>query len=173
MAISLYDATVGRFLQGLQGLGGVLEKGRAHAAEIGLDLEELAGASLWPDMRPLSYQVVAAKYHSLGAVEGVMRGAFSPPPNDPHTYAEIEELAAETHEALLRIEPDAVDALADRPVIFKGRRDLPFTGAGFLLSFSVPNFYFHAATAYDLLRMKGGPLSKRDFLGPLRLAETS
>ena len=54
MAISLYDATVGRFLQGLQGLGGVLEKGRAHAAEIGLDLEELAGASLWPDMRPLS-----------------------------------------------------------------------------------------------------------------------
>jgi hypothetical protein len=46
---------------------------------------------------------------------------------------------------------------------------MPFTAEGFLLSFSLPNFYFHATTAYDILRTKGAPLGKRDFLGALRM----
>ena len=46
---------------------------------------------------------------------------------------------------------------------------IPFTGENFLLSFSQPNFYFHATTAYDILRVKGLPLGKRDFLGHLRI----
>jgi hypothetical protein len=48
---------------------------------------------------------------------------------------------------------------------------LPFMAEGFLLSFSLPNFYFHATTAYDILRTKGVPLGKRDYLGKLRLNE--
>jgi hypothetical protein len=46
---------------------------------------------------------------------------------------------------------------------------IPFTAEGFLLSFSLPNFYFHATTAYDILRHKGVALGKRDFLGKMRL----
>jgi hypothetical protein len=46
---------------------------------------------------------------------------------------------------------------------------MPFTAVGFLLSFSLPNFYFHSTTAYDILRSKGAPLGKRDFMGALRM----
>jgi hypothetical protein len=49
---------------------------------------------------------------------------------------------------------------------------MPFTAEDFLLSFSQPNFYFHAATAYDILRMKGVAVGKRDFMGKLRLSES-
>ena len=64
-----------------------------------------------------------------------------------------------------------MNALADREVVFAiGDIRMPFTGANFLLSFSQPNFYFHATTAYDLVRMLGVPVGKRDFLGRMRLA---
>jgi uncharacterized protein len=46
---------------------------------------------------------------------------------------------------------------------------MPFTAEGFLLSFSLPNFYFHATTAYAILRMKGVPIGKRDYIGQMRL----
>jgi hypothetical protein len=57
-----------------------------------------------------------------------------------------------------------------KDVVFEiGGRKMPFTAEGFLMSFSLPNFYFHAATAYDILRMKGVPLGKRDFMGQMRM----
>jgi len=65
----------------------------------------------------------------------------------------------------------ALDARADESVVFKmGQNSMPFTTTNYLLSFSLPNFYFHASTAYDLLRAEGVKLGKRDFLGALRLA---
>ncbi len=55
-------------------------------------------------------------------------------------------------------------------MVFKlGKNELPFTNRNFLLSFSLPNFYFHATTAYDILRMLGVPLGKRDFLGNMKI----
>jgi hypothetical protein len=69
-----------------------------------------------------------------------------------------------------RAAPEAVNALVGRDVTFKlGDRALPFTTEGFLMSFSLPNFFFHAATAYDILRHKGAPLGKRDFMGKIKL----
>ena len=66
--------------------------------------------------------------------------------------------------------PAAIDALADREVVFefKGNR-LPFTASGFLTSFSLPNFHFHATTAYDILRSRGVPIGKRDYMGRMRI----
>ncbi len=63
-----------------------------------------------------------------------------------------------------------MNALEGKGVVFQ-LRDLkiPFTAEGFILSFSLPNFYFHATTAYDILRMKGVPIGKRDYMGPMRL----
>jgi hypothetical protein len=46
---------------------------------------------------------------------------------------------------------------------------MSFTVENFILSFSLPNFYFHATTTYDMLRMAGVPLGKMDFLGELRV----
>ena len=49
-----------------------------------------------------------------------------------------------------------------------GPRRLAFTPETFILSFSLPNFHFHAVTAYDILRTRGVPLGKRDYEGRLR-----
>ncbi len=63
-----------------------------------------------------------------------------------------------------------INGLMGRDMRFEaGEMVLPFTVEGFLMSFSVPNFFFHATTAYDILRVKGLPLGKRDFLGRPRL----
>jgi hypothetical protein len=63
-----------------------------------------------------------------------------------------------------------VNAFEGKDVIFQiGDRKLPFTAEGFLLSFSLPNFHFHATTAYDILRSKGVKIGKRDYLGQMRM----
>jgi uncharacterized protein len=65
---------------------------------------------------------------------------------------------------------EASNALAGGDVTFRlGDRALPFTTEGFLMSFSLPNFFFHATTAYDILRHKGAPIGKRDFMGEMGL----
>ena len=85
-------------------------------------------------------------------------------------YAGLQALVAEARSELSALTPEAVDALVGRDVVFKlGERALPFTAEGFLMSFSLPNFFFHATTAYDILRHKGAPLGKRDFMGRLNL----
>ncbi len=77
---------------------------------------------------------------------------------------------ADTGEGLRRLSREEVDALSGRDMVFQiGERKVPFTTDNFLLSFSLPNFYFHATTAYDILRTKGVPLGKRDFLGRMRI----
>ena len=77
----------------------------------------------------------------------------------------MQALVAQTREALEAWTPDAVNALGGRDVVFAlGEHKLPFTTEGFLMSFSLPNFFFHATTAYDILRHKGAPIGKRDFL---------
>ena len=71
---------------------------------------------------------------------------------------------------LAEVTPDEMAALEGKDVVFKFREQrMPFTAEGFLFSFSKPNLYFHATTAYNMLRMKGVPLGKRDFLGQLQL----
>jgi hypothetical protein len=171
MTISLYDATVDRFSQGLEGVANVLEKGRAHYTEKGLDLGEACASCLWPDMLPLSFQIVSVAHHSLGALNGAKAGVFAPFRRDISGYDELETIVADTRAALAKVTPDEVDALTHKPMMFKaGERQMNFTVANFLLSFSLPNFYFHATTAYDILRAKGTPLGKRDYMGRPRMA---
>jgi hypothetical protein len=121
-------------------------------------------------MLPFAYQVKSTAVHSLGAIEGVRRGVFSPdmtPP--PESFAALKTRIADTRKALEMIEPTEIDAFVGRDMRFAvGERRLDFTAESFLLSFSLPNFYFHAATTYDILRWKGVRIGKRDFLGTMR-----
>jgi uncharacterized protein len=71
--------------------------------------------------------------------------------------------------ALEAYTPDEVNHWSGRELDLRiGPRQLAFTAETLILSFSVPNFYFHAVTAYDILRHRGVPLGKRDFEGQLR-----
>jgi hypothetical protein len=111
------------------------------------------------------------KHHSIGAIEGVSKGVFTPPPElPPLDYAGLQKVVADARAALEKLAPAEVNALEGKDVVFQFRDfKMPFTAEGFLTSFSLPNFYFHATTAYDILRTKGVPLGKRDFMGKLRM----
>lgn len=171
MAISLYDTSVASYLQILDATVGVLEKGAAFAEEKGLDLDAIVDTRLHDDMNPFHFQVVSIWHHSLGAMRGALEGVFSPPPSLELDYAGLQGLVKEASTELRALPENKVNALAGKAMKFKmGEFEIPFTVEGFILSFSLPNFYFHATTAYDILRMKDVPLGKMDFLGNLRVA---
>jgi uncharacterized protein len=172
MTFSLYDATIPSYRQILNAVGGLLGKAESYCAEQKLADDEIIQARLAQDMLPFAYQVKSTAVHSLGAIEGVRKGVFSPdmtPP--PDTFPALKAKIADTLAALETIERAEMDAFLGRDMRFAfGERQMNFTAENFLLSFSQPNFYFHATTAYDILRWKGLPLSKRDFTGRVRIA---
>jgi uncharacterized protein len=171
MTFSLYDATVANYLQILSAVGGFLEKGRTHFDEKRVDLAEIVESRLTPDMLPLRFQIVSVAHHSRGAMEAPKNGVFVPTSGKPDLdFAALQALVADARNELSGLTPEAVNALVGRDVTFKlGDRTLPFTAEGFLMSFSLPNFFFHATTAYDIIRHKGAPIGKRDFMGRLKL----
>jgi hypothetical protein len=170
MSFSLYAAVVPSYLQILGSVRGLLDKAEAHCAEKNLAPGDLIGARLFEDMHPFSYQVKSAAVHSAGAIEGVRKGVFSPDRNPPpETFALLRERIDGAVAALTAVQPAEMEGFIGRDMRFEVgdfRRD--YTAENFLLTFSQPNFYFHAATAYDILRMKGVVIGKRDFLGAQR-----
>jgi hypothetical protein len=171
MAISLYDVSVTSFLQVLGGVAGFLDRGLSHCHDNGLDPEEIVETRIHGDMLPFRFQIISVAHHSKGALAGAKAGAFYPPgAMPPHTYAELQALVTDAQGSLKALTPEEVNDLEGRDMVFHiGEMKLPFTAEGFLLSFSTPNLHFHATTAYDILRSKGVPLGKRDYMGALRL----
>jgi hypothetical protein len=171
MAFSLYEATIPSYRQILGAVAGLLGKAESYCAEQKLPPEEIIQARLAPNMLPFAYQVKATTTHSLGAIEGLRKGVFSPdttPP--PQTFAALKTTVSETLAALEAIDAAEIDAFLGRDMRFAfGERQVNYTAENFLLSFSQPNFYFHATTAYDILRWKGLPLGKREFVGRVRI----
>jgi hypothetical protein len=170
MAISLYAATVPSYLQILDAVSKLLDKAQAHCNDQGIDPSVILQARLAQDMQPFVYQVKSACVHSLGAIEGVRKGVFSPDMSaPPQTFAALATRLTQTVAALNAIAPAEVDGFVGRDMRFAfGDRHVDYSAENFLLSFSQPNFYFHATTAYDILRWKGLSIGKRDYLGSPR-----
>lgn len=171
MAFSLYSATVPTFQQILGSVSRLVDKGEAFCKEKGISPDEIIQARLAPDMFPFAYQVKSTVTHSVGAIEGAKTGVFSPNlDTPPETFAELKAKVEEAIATLAKVTPAEVDALVGRDARFEFRdTKLPFLAEDFLLSFSMPNFYFHATTAYDILRWKGVQVGKRDFIGRARM----
>lgn len=173
MGMSLYEATVPSFRQILGSVGGLIGKAEAFCAERGLAPEALIQAKLAEDMLSFAYQVKSCAVHSIGAIEGVRQGVFAPdrsPP--PETFDALRTRLTEAGAALAALDPAEIDGFVGRDMRFEiGERRLPFVAEQFLLSFSQPNFYFHATTAYAILRAEGVPIGKRDFLGAMRMRD--
>ncbi len=169
MPFSLYDALIPTFQQTLGAVVGIVAKAEAHCAANPAD--NLIEARLHPDMLPFSYQVRSVAAHSYGAIEGVRKGVFAPDMTPlPTSFVALKEILATARSGLAALRPEEINGFAGRDMRFElPGRTMEFTAENFLLSFSLPNFFFHAATAYDILRHRGLPLGKRDFLGPMRL----
>lgn len=172
MSIALYDISIANYLQLLNSMDKILEKGAAYCEENGLSTDELINMQLHPDMAPLRFQLNSVAHHSLGAIKGLQAGEFGPPPNMPdQSYEVMHQLIIDAKKELESISESTVNELEGGDMKFKmGSFEIPFTAEGFILSFSLPNFYFHATTAYDILRQKGVKLGKMDYLGQPRVA---
>lgn len=173
MSVSLHTASVGTYLQILPSVLGWLDKAEAHCRETGGADETLTGCRLAPDMWDFAKQVSQAAHHSARAIEGVRAGVFgsdvAPAPQD---IASLRREIADAIAFLQTVTPDEIDAIAGRDMRFEsGNHRMAFTVADFLLSFSLPSFYFHATSAYAILRNQGIAVGKRDFLGAVRIKQ--
>ncbi|HIG41467.1 MAG: DUF1993 domain-containing protein [bacterium] len=169
MATSLYDFSVGTYKRILKATSGFMAKAREHFESNDTDLQEIVETRLHPDMMPFHFQIVSVVHHSNGAINGLAAGEFSPPSFAiDKSFEELESMVEDALANLESITEDDIDSYHDKEILFKiGERSMPFNAEHFLMSFSMPNFYFHATTAYDILRMKGAPLGKRDFMGKM------
>lgn len=167
MPLSLHAAFIPGALQMLGATRGLVDKAEAWCAEGGHEHDAVIGARIHDEMLPFSYQVKSVAVHTAGAIEGVRAGVFTPDMAPPPTdFASLRQRIDEAAALLSAVTVEEIESFIGAPMRFEMRSyRLDFTGDGFLLGFSQPNFYFHAATAYDILRMKGLAIGKRDFLG--------
>ena len=170
MATTLYDLSVPTFLQTVKAIGGCLDRATKHCAEIGADPDDFVHARLFGDMAPFHFQIEAAWHHSVWGLEAAKTGVFAPPALvGPVPFAILRSMIGKAEAALESFTPDEVNSWAGKDLDLQiGPRRLTFTSETLILSFSLPNFYFHAVTAYDILRTRGVPLGKRDYEGRLR-----
>ena len=171
MTISLSNISVKTYLQLLPAALNIMQKAKAHFEEEGTNLQEIVDMRLYEDMATFSFQVFSIAHHSLGAINALKDGEFGPP-NMPSglDFESLQKIIKDAETQLLEVSCDDIDKLLDGQVIFKmGDIRWPFTNEDFILSFSLPNFYFHLTTMYDMLRVKGLPLGKMDFVGQMRL----
>ena len=166
MSNDLYQASVPQFLRMLGNLKGILEKAAAHAAAKKIDESAFLDARLFPDMFPLTMQVRIASDFARGTSA---RLAGTEPPKVEDNEKSFAELIARVDEAIAYVRGLSASAFAgaeERKITRKIRgTDRTFSGSDYLYQFALPNFYFHLATTYAILRHNGVDLGKGDFLG--------
>jgi uncharacterized protein len=164
--MSLHAASVPVFVQMLDALEAVLRKGEAWAEAKKVAPEVMLGLRLAPDMFALARQVQVACDFAKNT-SGRLAGAELPKfPDEEKTFAELYERIARTKAFIAGLPPAAFDGAETRAIRFPMRaKTFEMAGAAYLNGFALPNFYFHAAAAYAILRANGVDLGKGDYMG--------
>ncbi len=166
MTISMYQVSIPRFIHTLGNLAAILDKAEAYATAKKIDPATLPNARLFPDMLPLTSQVQIACDAAKGVaarLAGVPIPAFD---DNEKTLADLKARVAKTVAFLEGFTAQQIDGSEGKSLVVKvGGNDTTYDGMTFLLGRAIPNFYFHVATAYDILRHNGVELGKRDFIG--------
>ena len=171
--MSMSRATIPVFEVALNALSAVLDKAEAYAEAKRIDPAILLNTRLFPDMFALTRQVQAACDQ---VKNGSARLAGIEPPryeDNEKTIAELKARIARTIAFVKSLDGGKIDASADREITFPlGPKTGHMKGADYLNYFALPNFHFHLATAYDILRHCGVEIGKRDFLGNMPMTIT-
>lgn len=166
MTVSMHAISVPVFVKTLGNLSAVLDKTAAHAEAKKIDPAVLLGARLYPDMFALTRQVQLACDFAKGASA---RLAGQEPPKFDDAETTIDQLKARiarTIEFVQGIDVAAFNGAETREISLKVRDGVQkYVGLAYLMHAAFPNFFFHSATAYDILRHNGVELGKRDFIG--------
>lgn len=166
MTISMYQTSVPRFAHTLGNLSNILAKAQAHVDVKKFGPEVLPAYRLYPDMLPMTSQIQIA----CDTVKGVvarLAGVESPVYEDNEkTLADMRARIAKTIAFIQTVTPKQIDGTEDKEIVIKrGTSETRYTGMQYLLGHGLPNFYFHVATAYNILRHNGVEIGKRDYLG--------
>ena len=166
MAITLYQISIPVFIKHLNGLAGCLKKAQALYAEKKFDEASLLSYRFYPDMFNFARQIQAMSDHAKGCT-ALLAGMEAPKYEDNEkSLADLIARIEKTVGFLKSVKPAQIDGAEDKAITIKMRdRELNMKGIELLLNRSLPNFYFHATTAYDILRHNGVEIAKRDFMG--------
>lgn len=166
MTLSMYQASVPRFVNILGNLAGILDKAQAHADAKKLDPVALTSYRLFPDMLPMTKQVQIACDAAKGAaarLAGIEIPSFE---DNETTLADLKARIAKTLAFLQTVTPAQIDGSEDKVIVIKrGDKETRYSGMQYPLGHALPNFYFHVTTTYNILRHNGVELGKRDYLG--------
>ncbi|MDP3895363.1 MAG: DUF1993 domain-containing protein [Mesorhizobium sp.] len=166
MSMSMFQASVPVYQTMLKNLSDILVKADASAAERKIDPAVLLSARLSPDMLPLTRQVQITTDHAKGSVARLAGREIMKLEDGEASFADLQARLGVVIDHLKGYQPAEIDGSEDRSIIMRlGGRDVEMPGTRYLLHFAMPNFYFHATTAYAILRHNGVPLGKSDFLG--------
>jgi uncharacterized protein len=162
----MYSVSVPIFIQHLTALSNILDKAAAHAEQRKIDPSVLLGMRFYPDMYSMGRQIQEACRHPA-RVCGMLAGIEGPAVGkDEAGIPELKAQIAAVVNFLKGLKPSQIDGTEDKDITVKGSSgERKYTGQSLLLNHSMPNFYFHCTTAYDLLRHAGLELVKRDFIG--------
>ena len=166
MTISMYSASVPVFQRMLRNLSHILDKAAAHAEAKKFDPSVLTRYRLAPDMLPFTRQIlIACDAAKLGVarISGLEAPKFE---DNETTFAELKARIQKTLDWLGTVPASALDGTEDKDITFPVGRDATRTmkGQAYLLTWAMPNFFFHITTAYGILRHNGVDLGKRDYL---------
>jgi hypothetical protein len=164
----MYQASIPVFVRMLSNLSAILTKAAAYAEAKKFDPSVLVNARLAPDMRPLSFQIQTASDLAKGCAARL--AGIDPPsfPDTETTFPELQTRITQTIDFLNSVSAAQIDGSEERTVVLKVRtQEMKFQGQAYLISFTLPNFYFHVTTAYTILRHNGLDIGKQDFLGGL------
>ena len=164
--MDLHTLAVPTYVQMLKGLGAQLTRGEAFAREQGLAPHDLIGARLAPDMFPLSTQVRFVCTQASDMLRHLTGAESFAPAEDAVNFEGLREQLADAVAQVEATSASAFDGAAGREVVLNLPNGLVFemTGALFLRDWALPQLYFHLTTAYAILRHKGVPLGKADWV---------
>ena len=167
MTDTMYASSVPVFKQMLGGLAAILAKAEAYALEKQIEPAALLQARLFPDMFPLGRQVQIACDFARG-VSARLAGAEVPKYDDgEQSFAELRGLIARSIDFINGFSPTQFADAAQREIVTRPGtpKERRFDGQSYLLSYGLPQFFFHVTTAYALLRHSGLEIGKRDYMG--------
>jgi hypothetical protein len=166
--MSIYHVSVPAFVRTLTSLAAILDKAEAHATARKIDPEALLSARLFPDMFPLKRQVQTAADFAAKTCARLTGSDVPAYPDVETSFAELKQRVAKVLDYVQTFKPAQFDGadLKEITVPVGAQQTKTFTGQDYFAQFALPNFYFHAVTAYDILRHNGVEIGKRDFLGP-------
>ena len=167
MSISHYSATVPVFKQMLTALSEVLQKGEACAQQRKFDPVILLQSRLFPDMLPLVRQVQIACDFAQSVpmrIAGLEVAAYE---DTEQSFAELQSRISKTLALINALTPAQLDGSSVQEIVLRPGtpKEKKLSVEDYALKYGTPQFFFHVTTAYNILRLNGVEIGKKDFMG--------